>query len=332
VHIVALVAIAVGLLSIVANMLSPVQRSVAEILQNSSTALFAQVPEGLLPTVTISLMIASKQLSRRSVLVRKLDAVETLGCVSVICSDKTGTLTTGEMSAVTLVVPKDTANSLPRRRYSQPDAINPLQRLEPSHDDELELFAASRVDGIFDKDSAASRNLQSLCICGLLNNGAVLTGEADIQGDGPIAPGSSREWTERWKATGSPTEVAILRASVECLGGLAGAMQLRGEFGLVHEVPFNSENKWMLTIHTHPQAASSDCQFQCILKGAPERVLSKCILSGDERHHIDEKLKDLMCRGLRVLCFATRSVADNGSGLPSFRDLESSDTGASGWN
>merc|ERR1719359_1021721 len=105
VHIVALVAIAVGLLSIGANMLSPVQRSMAEILENSATALFAQVPEGLLPTVTISLMIASQQLSQRKVLVRKLDAVETLGCVSVICSDKTGTLTTGEMTVQDLVVP-----------------------------------------------------------------------------------------------------------------------------------------------------------------------------------------------------------------------------------
>ena len=48
------------------------------------TSDFAQVPEGLLPTVTISLMIASEKMSERKVLIRKLDAVETLGCVSVI--------------------------------------------------------------------------------------------------------------------------------------------------------------------------------------------------------------------------------------------------------
>jgi sodium/potassium-transporting ATPase subunit alpha len=86
----------------------------------------------------------------------------------------------------------------------------------------------------------------------------------------------------------------------------------------------------MLTIHTHPQAASSDQQFQCILKGAPERVLNKCSLSVEERKQIDAKLKELMCRGLRVLCFATCEVSDPGSGLPSFKDLESSDTGSSG--
>merc|ERR1719188_90764 len=105
VHIIAVVAIAIGLLSLVANLMSPVKRSPADILQNSAAALFAQVPEGLLPTVTISLMIASDQMAKRNVLVRKIDAVETLGCVSVFCSDKTGTLTKGEMEVQDLAIP-----------------------------------------------------------------------------------------------------------------------------------------------------------------------------------------------------------------------------------
>merc|ERR1719491_970872 len=112
-------------------MLSPVQRSVSDILENSATALFAQVPEGLLPTVTISLMIASGQLSKRKVLIRRLDAVETLGCVSVVCSDKTGTLTTGEMSAVSLVVPVSADGSGVGRRRSVFDSSHPHDRLQP---------------------------------------------------------------------------------------------------------------------------------------------------------------------------------------------------------
>merc|ERR1719305_1127321 len=71
VHVIAVVAIAIGLLSLVANLLSPVKRSPPDILQNSAAALFAQVPEGLLPTVTISLMIASDQMAKKHVLVRK---------------------------------------------------------------------------------------------------------------------------------------------------------------------------------------------------------------------------------------------------------------------
>jgi sodium/potassium-transporting ATPase subunit alpha len=104
VHIIAFVAIAVGVFSLVANCLSPQRRTLAQILENAATAFFAQVPEGLLPTVTVCLMIASKQMAKRQVLVRRIDAVETLGCVGVLCSDKTGTLTSGEMTATNMVV------------------------------------------------------------------------------------------------------------------------------------------------------------------------------------------------------------------------------------
>merc|ERR1719386_573378 len=106
VHIIAVVAIIVGLLSLISNWMSPRKRTAAEILENAATAFFAQVPEGLLPTVTVCLMIASRQMAKRHVLVRKIDAVETLGCVGVLCSDKTGTLTSGKMTSTDVVVPK----------------------------------------------------------------------------------------------------------------------------------------------------------------------------------------------------------------------------------
>merc|ERR1712039_742073 len=112
VHIIAVIAIIVGLASLAANNAAPTKRDPPEILQNAAAALFAQVPEGLLPTVTISLMIASSQMVVRHVLVRKIDAVETLGCVSVFCSDKTGTLTKGEMTVQDFVIPKTTVNNI----------------------------------------------------------------------------------------------------------------------------------------------------------------------------------------------------------------------------
>ena len=104
VHMIALTATCTGLLSLVANLLSPQKLSMEKVLLNSSTAFFTFVPEGLMPTVTFSLMISSRQMAKRQVLVRKIDAIETLGCVSILCSDKTGTLTSGKMTVTDLAI------------------------------------------------------------------------------------------------------------------------------------------------------------------------------------------------------------------------------------
>lgn len=107
VNFVAIFATCTGVLTLIANIVGPHGHSTSTILCNASTAFFAQVPEGLLPTVTVCLMITSHQMASRNVLVRKLDAVETLGCVGVLCSDKTGTLTSGRMAATDLAIPTE---------------------------------------------------------------------------------------------------------------------------------------------------------------------------------------------------------------------------------
>ena len=112
VHMIAITATCTGLLSLVANLLSPQKLSIEKVLLNSSTAFFCFVPEGLMPTVTFSLMISSRQMAKRKVLVRKIDAVETLGCVSVLCSDKTGTLTSGKMTVTDLAIMEAEATKL----------------------------------------------------------------------------------------------------------------------------------------------------------------------------------------------------------------------------
>ena len=102
--------IAVGLgLVIFALSLTLVGMGAQESLIYAIGLIVANVPEGLLPTVTLALAINVQRMARRQALVRRLSAVETLGSVSVICSDKTGTLTEGRMQLREIWMPHDSA-------------------------------------------------------------------------------------------------------------------------------------------------------------------------------------------------------------------------------
>jgi len=262
VHVIAAVAVGVGLLVLMANLTVPRHRSASVILENCATALFTQVPEGLLPTVTFSLMIASKQMSRRQVIVKKLDAIETLGCVSVFCSDKTGTLTTGQMTVQDLVL--------------------------PAADGSFEILALSHHAG-----GKRQESLRSLGVLGTLNNSSKL-----------------QHGTESLMPIGSPTETAILRACAALLGA-SEVRRLRSACTPVFEIPFNSENKWMLTVHAAKDLEAGDAAFIVSIKGAPERVLGLCSISNDasRKAEAEKLLQRLMGQGRRVLCVAKRRLS-----------------------
>ncbi|CAK9030542.1 unnamed protein product [Durusdinium trenchii] len=236
VHTIARVALGVTGLVLLSDLLAPKLRSFS-------------VPEGLLPTVTLSLMIASRRMSRLHVVVKKLDAIESLGCVSTFCSDKTGTLTAGVMQVQEVLLPFGEAL-------------------------EMKSFEA--------EVSGRKGSMEALATAGLLNNNAQVlqtsSGELDV--------------------CGSPTEVAIFKAASTMLGlSIRDAAPEQACF----EIPFNSENKWMLTVHRQQNE-----EFPCrvVIKGAPEKILSLCKTGQD----FDCKLRGLMKRGLRVVGLASRQL------------------------
>jgi magnesium-transporting ATPase (P-type) len=175
----------------------------------------AFVPEGLLPTVTLALAMGVQRMARRNALIKKLSAVETLGACTVICTDKTGTLTQNEMTVREVLAGG--------RRYTVSGV---------GYDPGGSFLPADGGAGA--GPAAVEGALRELLAGALLCNNARL-----------LPPGGERGWS----ILGDPTEAALLVAAAK--GGL-DERQLARELPRVREVPFDSRRKRMSTVHGRP--------------------------------------------------------------------------------
>jgi len=111
-----------------------ITRSVVEALQTAIALAVSAVPEGLPAVVTVSLALGARDLARRNAIIRRLSSAETLGATTVICSDKTGTLTKGEMTVRRVYANRRIINVTGAGYDSRGDFLDGDTRLEPKND------------------------------------------------------------------------------------------------------------------------------------------------------------------------------------------------------
>jgi magnesium-transporting ATPase (P-type) len=183
----------------------------------------AFIPEGLLPTVTLSLAMGVQRMAKRNALIKRLSAVETLGCTSVICTDKTGTLTQNEMTVSDLWMVNQQVRVTGVGYAPEGELLK----------DELSLSLAENQD------------LRQLLLAASLCNNSRL-----------LPPGPE---TKHWSILGDPTEAALVVAARK--GKLDLDEELRHTPRL-RELPFESYRKRMSTIHpVSGNAGSNKCAY-----------------------------------------------------------------------
>ncbi len=240
----------------------------------------AAIPEGLPAIVTVALAIGVQRMVKRNAVIRKLPAVETLGCATVICSDKTGTLTQNEMTV--------------RRIFCDNQVITLTgQGYDPKGD-------YHGADPYKDKGP-----LKELLRCAALCNNAVLT-KKGIQVAG-LFRGKGQD--SIWGIEGDPTEGALLVAAAKA-GVWREALERKEQ--RVAEIPFESERKRMTVIYKNKE------EYKAYVKGAPDVVLGLCSremtkdgvveLTSERRKQILFYNDEMASHALRVLALGLKDV------------------------
>ncbi len=234
----------------------------------------ANVPEGLLPQITVALALTAERLNHLGVVVSNLEIIETLGAVTVICSDKTGTLTCNRMT-VTHVVYN-------RKIFITPES--PIMDGDP--------FT------LVDPECPSFKKLQQVLT---LNTDAVFLPRPD----GTLDPDRLKR-----EVKGDASEAALVKYA----DGFRSITEYRSACKRLAAIPFNSSNKWMLSINQREHENPDSQPLDVLMKGAPERVLDRCNsvlhegeiipLTQELRNELEGLNKVLAKRGERVLAFA----------------------------
>jgi P-type Ca2+ transporter type 2C len=245
----------------------------AEIFLLGVAAVVSAIPEELIVMVTVALSLGMRRMASRKALVRKLQAVESMGAVTVICSDKTGTLTESEMTVREILVDNRTIEVTGNGYNPQGNFILDSQIIEPLKDKALAL--AMKI--------------------------AVLANDTHLERkDG------------QYQILGDPTEGALLTVGLKA--GL-DRDQLRKEYPRVSELPFQSESRYLATLHQNHDGSGIT-----YVEGSGEEVLSMSRyiyengsvqeMTEEKRRQLKQVNENMAARALRVAALAYYDCED----------------------
>lgn len=267
-------------------------KGILTMLQIGVSLAVAAIPEGLPICVTVTLAVGVMKMAKRHAIVKKLPAVEALGCINVVCVDKTGTITTNKMEVIEIFVPFESVHAEvndigARQRSMSMEVQEATAALSKDH------AARARVTMRGEPITEESHPHVYHCLLAgaLCNNASIVNNEV----------------------IGQATEGAVLL----CAKKVGITSQVVSKYNRVSEVPFSSEKKWMAV------CCEQNDSRKWYLKGMTEAILSRCDkiedncgrlkdMTPSDRERIFNESQLMASRGLRVLALSFGEHSDHG--------------------
>ena len=259
----------------------------------------AAVPEGLTAILTVVLALGVQRMAKHHAIVKKLSSVETLGSASVICSDKTGTLTRNEMTVERVVVPSGQVR-ITGTGYAPEGTMQPVEASGSDDQQLVDAFGSSLAEAVE----------ETLMVGTIANDGDLHWQPVEAEPDSQAQSGSGQG---HWQSVGDPTEVSLIVAARK-----VGADAKADGYRRLAEIPFTSERKLMSVLAAPRDGSEGQSRLFC--KGAPDVLLGRCdrILDGGQvrpmtsadRERILAQVSSLSADAYRTLGQAFRPVSD----------------------